>query len=307
MAVDAEAESEVVVLGSANLDVALRVAALPQPGETVLARQRTTGPGGKGANQAVAAARSGARTAFLGAVGDDADADVLRAALSDAGVDVSALRTARSVTGAAYVLVDDVGENAIVVHGGANAGLADLDAAELAVVGRARVLLCSLEVPLPPVTAAVRSAHAAGVVTVLNAAPAQPLPAELTAALDVLVVNEQEALAVAGVSGAVEDAVTQLLERVPEVVVTLGARGALVGERGQGTGLVPAVRARAVVDTTGAGDVFCGALAAARARGLSLRDAASYACAAASLAVEQAGAAASAPTREQTERRQAGR
>ena len=298
--------AEVVVLGSANLDVSLRVAQLPRPGETVLAAERRTGAGGKGANQAVAAARSGARTAFLGAVGDDEGAELVRAALVGAGVDVSALRTAPSPTGTAYVLVDAAGENAIVVHPGANAGLLGLDAAQRALVDGGCVLLCQLEVPLPTVTAAVRHARDAGVRTVLNAAPAQLLPEDLVRALDVLVVNEQEALAVSGGAGPLEAAVGALLRRVPEVVVTLGARGALVGVRGDGLTRVPGVPARAVVDTTGAGDVFCGALVAAQARGLPLPAAVSYACAAASLSVEQAGASASAPTRGQAERRQGG-
>lgn len=301
-----DGSAEVVVLGSANLDVVLRVAQLPSPGETVLARERQTGSGGKGANQAVAAARSGARTAFLGAVGDDADADVLRSALAAARVDASAVRTVAQATGSAYVVVDAAGENAIVVHPGANAELVDLDETELGVVAAAGVLLCQLEVPLATVTAAVRHARASAVRTVLNAAPAAALPDDLVAALDVLVVNEQEALAVAQVQGDVEAALEVLLQRVPEVVVTLGADGALVGVRGAGTTRVPGVAARSVVDTTGAGDVFAGALVAAQSRGLPLLEAVAYACAAASLSVEQPGAAASAPTRQQAEARQGG-
>ena len=275
--------TDVLVLGSANLDVVLRVAALPRPGETVLALGRETGPGGKGANQAVAAARSGARTAFLGAVGDDAGGAVVRASLSAAGVDLSALRVAPSATGSAYVMVDERGENAIVVEPGANAGLVDLDEAELTVIAGGTVLLCQLEVPLATVTAAVRHARSAGVRTVLNAAPACALPDELLAALDVLVVNEQEAAVVAQGDPALE-------LRVPEVVVTLGAEGALVRVRGQALARVPGVPARTVVDTTGAGDVFCGALVAAQARGVPLLEAVAHGCAAASLSVERPGA-----------------
>ena len=296
---------QVVVLGSANVDTVLRVARLPRPGETVLATGRQTGAGGKGANQAVAAARSGARTAFLGAVGDDAGAELLRSVLSGAAV-VAALRTAPSPTGLASVVVDAAGENAIVVDPGANADLLDLDAADRELIGGARVLLCQLEVPPTTVAAALALARDRGVRTVLNAAPARSLPDDLVAALDVLVVNEQEALAVAGQTGPLEAAVEVLLQRVPQVVVTLGAAGAQVGVRGRDLTLVPGVPARSVVDTTGAGDVFCGALAAAQARGLPLLEAVSYGCAAASLSVERAGAAASAPTREQAEGRQAG-
>ena len=298
--------TEVVVLGSANVDVVLRVAQLPRPGETVLARERETGSGGKGANQAVAAARSGARTAFLGALGDDAGAQVLRAALAAAQVDASAVRVVGQDTGSAYVVVDAAGENAIVVHPGANADLVDLDDGELGLVAVAGVLLCQLEVPLSTVTSAVRHARAHGVRTVLNAAPAAVLPEELVSALDVLVVNEQEALAVAQVQGDMDGALEVLLRRVPEVVVTLGAAGALVGVRGAGPRRVPGVAARSVVDTTGAGDVFAGALVAAQARGLPLLEAVGYGCAAASLSVEQPGAAASAPTRQQAEARLGG-
>jgi len=193
----------------------------PLPGETVLARGRAAGPGGKGANQAVAAARSGARTALLAAVGADTGAQLLRDELGGAGVQLSALRTAAQPTGTAYVMVDAHGENAIVVDAGANAALVDLTAAELDVVRAARVLLCQLEVPVETVTTAV--AAAAGL-TVLNAAPARALPPELTAQLDVLVVNEHEALDVAGgAAPTLEAALSQLLDRVPEVVVAVVA------------------------------------------------------------------------------------
>lgn len=264
----------VAVVGGANLDVVLHVAALPRPGETVLATVRTTGPGGKGANQALAAARSGAPTALVAALGDDDAGRELRAAL--VGVDLSAVRTTGTRSGTAYVLVDRDGENSIVVDAGANGELLDLRPDELRAVTSATVLLCSLEVPVVTVTAAVRAARAAGVLTVVNAAPATALPEALTEALDVLVVNEHEALVVSG-AGSLDEAVEGLLARVPEVVVTLGAAGALLGVRGAATRLVAGWPARAVVDTTGAGDVFCGAYAAARARGAAGPDAADVA------------------------------
>ena len=290
---------DVAVLGSANLDVVLGVEALPAPGETVLALSRTLGPGGKGANQAIAAARSGARTAFVGALGDDEGGALLRAELSAAGVDLAAVRRSGDATGTAYVMVDTAGENAIVVDAGANAALRDLSESELGVVRSAGVLLCQLEVPVATVTAA---AQAATGLRVLNAAPACPLPGELTDALDVLVVNAAEALAVSGERD-VRAAVAALLVRVPEVVVTLGADGVLLGRRDQQPVPVAAVPARAVVDTTGAGDVFCGAFCAARAGGAEALEAVRVAAAASSLSVERHGAGASAPTADEVRAR----
>lgn len=292
--------TDVVVLGSANLDVVLDVRDLPGPGETVLARGRTTGPGGKGLNQAVAAALAGARTAFVGALGDDAAGALLRRGLDAAGVR-QVLRTSERPTGTAYVVVDERGENAIVVEPGANADLVELDDGQRSLLAGARVLLCQLEVPPATVEAAARTA---GGLRVLNAAPAQLLPAALTDVVDVLVVNQHEALAVlGGAATTVQQAVALLLERVPEVVVTLGPDGALVGRRGAGATHVPAVPARSVVDTTGAGDVFCGAYAASRAAGADSTAAVGLGCAAASLSVERPGAAASAPTLAEAERR----
>ena len=292
---------EVLVVGSANLDVVLSVASIPRPGETVLAGDRTLGPGGKGANQAAAAARAGARSRLVAAVGDDDAASLLRAALVDAGV-ADGLRTTTTPTGTAFVVVDTHGENAIVVDLGANAGLVDLTAAELALVRAAQVVLCQLEVPVETATAALTAA--AGL-RVLNAAPAQDLPSTLTDVVDVLVVNEQEALAVSGRRD-LAGAVAVLLSLVPEVVVTMGAAGARVAVRGGDDEIVPGVRARLVVDTTGAGDVFCGVFCAARAAGESSLQAAVLACAAASLSVERAGAGGSSPTLDEARARLAG-
>ena len=285
-----------VVVGSANLDVTLQVPAIPHPGQTVLSQGTRRGPGGKGANQAIAAARMGARTAFVGRIGQDDGGAVLQAELAEAGVDLSGLQEASLPTGTAYVVVADDGENAIVVDPGANGGFDRLLESELAAVGAARVLLCQLEIPLDTVAAAAASAR----LTVLNAAPARPLPAELLDLVDVLVVNEHEALVVGGGAGTAEEAA--LLERVPAVVVTLGAEGALVLTRGERRH-VPGLPARAVVDTTGAGDTFCGALAAALAGGADPIAATELGCAAASLSVERPGAARSAPTLAEVQRR----
>jgi ribokinase len=287
----ASEQVDVVVVGSANLDVVLDVRDLPGPGQTVLAHGRTTGPGGKGLNQAVAAARSGARTCFVGAVGDDDAGGLLRSELDAAGVR-TALRRSTGRTGTAYVVLDGRGENCIVVDPGANGEFDGLDEEQRRLLGRAAVVLCSLEVPVATVITAL---GATGGLRVLNAAPAEALPPALTDLVDVLVVNEAEALAVAG-SSALAGAVEQLLERVPEVVVTLGADGVLLARRGHAEQRVAAVPARSVVDTTGAGDVLCGAYAAARATGADGLTAVRLGCAAASLSVERPGAARSAPT-----------
>ncbi|HEU0102747.1 MAG TPA: PfkB family carbohydrate kinase [Mycobacteriales bacterium] len=283
---------DVVVVGSANLDIVLEVPEIPAPGETVLAVGSAQGPGGKGANQAAAAARAGARTGFVAALGDDAAAGVLREELARAGVDLGAVRTVSAPTGTAYVAVDARGENAIVVDPGANALLTALSAAERQVIRDARVVLCQLEVPLATVADAL--AAAAGL-AVLNAAPAQPLAPEVLRAVDVLVVNQHEARELGGTAD-LDAAVGRLLRDVPEVVVTLGVAGALLQHRNSAPVRLPGVPARTVVDTTGAGDAFCGALAAARAGGAEAVPAAELACAAGSLSVERPGAGRSAPT-----------
>ncbi|MEJ5943924.1 ribokinase [Pseudokineococcus basanitobsidens] len=324
--------SGVVVVGSANVDVVLGVDDVPRPGETVLARSRTEHVGGKGLNQAVAAARAGAATTFVGAVGDDAGGRRLRQVLAEEAVDVRC-RVVGEPSGTAFVTVAAGGENAIVVDAGANAGLVDLTDDELDAVRGAGHLLCQLEVPLPTVVAAARAASSAGGVVVLNPSPVQALPPDLLVAVDVLVVNEHEAAELAGGSGrsgadgsVVERArplARRLLEDVPAVVVTLGARGALVAVRGGGPdGVhVPGLEVEAV-DTTGAGDVFSGALvaglevartrrAAGEAPGMTpgktpgedvsdedvLRGAARFATAAAAWSVRSHGAASSAPRR----------
>jgi ribokinase len=287
-------------VGSANLDVVLNVAAIPRPGETVLATSLTRASGGKGANQAVAAARAGVRTAFLGAAGDDEAASVVRSVLAAAGADIRLVRTTSRPTGTAYVIVDRRGENSIVVDPGANAELVDLTDDERAAVAACQVLLCQLEIPVETVTQAMAEA---GGLKVLNAAPAQELPARLRDLLDVLIVNEEEARAVAGGAGTTEEAVRVLTAQVPLVIVTRGAAGAVLAREGTAATVIPPSPARAVVDTTGAGDTFCGAFAAALATGEQVEAAAWRACVAAALSVERSGAAAAVPTREEVQAR----
>ncbi|SCL45276.1 ribokinase [Micromonospora citrea] len=253
--------ARVVVVGSANLDLVVTAPQLPRPGETVLGEDFRTVPGGKGANQAVAAARAGARCAFVGAVGADEFGQRLRDNLVGAGVDVAGLRTVPGPSGVALIAVDRAAENFILVAPGANAALTDLDAADAAAIGAADVLLLQLEVPLPTVVAAAGLARAGGTTVVLNAAPAAPLPAELLGLVDVLVVNEHEAAVVAEADSAEPRVLLDaLLERVPRAVLTLGARGAAYADR-SGLRLEIAAPRIEAVDTTAAGDAFTGALA----------------------------------------------
>ena len=281
--------TDVVVVGSANVDLVLPVRRIPRPGETVLASGLSRGPGGKGANQAVAAARGGATTAFVACLGDDDGGSLLREALGGAGVDLRLVRHTTKPTGMAIITVDEAGENAITVAPSANAELV-LDDRSTAAIAAARVVLAQLEIPLDTVRAAARAAR----YMIVNAAPAAALDDELLARVDLLVVNEHEAAVVSGVDGVPSETGPALLDRVPAVVVTLGADGALVLQRDTAPEHVPGI-AVDVVDTTAAGDTFCGVLAAALARGEKLPDAVRRANAAGSLSVQTAGAIPSVP------------
>jgi len=291
--VESTSSGRVVVVGSANTDLVLRVGELPGPGETLLATETSRLPGGKGANQAVAAARAGASTTLVAAIGDDADGRLVRDALVAAGVDVRLVRTSAVSTGLAVVLLDDRGQNSIVVAQGANATIERLLPAERDVIREAAVLVCQLEVPLPIIVEAAHLARAAGRIVVVNAAPSRALPDTLIEAVDVLVVNEHEAREAAGTAD-LDRAVDDLLTRVPTVIVTLGAAGARVADRTGPRRLLPAPAVHAV-DTTGAGDTFCGVFAAGLAGGESMIAAASRAIAAASLSVQRLGAIPSIP------------
>lgn len=284
----------ILVAGSANLDFVVRASHIPSPGETVLGQAFQTFPGGKGANQAVACARAGgAPTHMLLALGDDAYAQPIATSLLQSGVVLHTVASAEP-TGCAFICVSDDGENAITVAPGANASLRpehlpDLD-------GVSHVLL-QLETPLDTVDAYARIAHGAGVQVVLNAAPAQALGAQLLSHVDVLVVNEGELLEVARAhTGAQPSSIEAALRAVPvpTVVVTLGTRGCCAWV--QDTLLVQPAFEVAVVDSTGAGDTFCGALTAALAQGQDMAQALRWASAAAALACTQLGAQSSIPT-----------
>jgi ribokinase len=297
---------KVLVLGSFVADVAFRASRLPAWGETLMGSGFALGPGGKGSNQAVAAARAGARVQIVSKLGRDAFGDMARRLWADAGIDTSLVGVSDEATGAAAILIDQArGENAIVVVPGACFGVskADVNAAEPA-IREANVFLAQLELPLPTVERGLRVAREAGVTTVLNPAPApaEGLRSELLALVDLLVPNESEAAALTGlpvtnaeVAGAAARALQSL--GVRDVIVTLGERGALVCEHGRGPVLVPAFRAGDCVETTGAGDAFCGALTAGLSEGLELVEAARLGCAAAGISVTRAGTANSMPVR----------
>jgi len=285
--------SSVIVVGSANVDQVFRVERIPSPGETVLSTGFSTARGGKGQNQAVAAARAGAPTAFIAALGDDAFGSDTRAGLIDDGVDVTGVRSLDAATGTALIAVDSVGENTIIVEAGANRLLVDLQSADAAAIAASSVLAMQLEIPLETVIAAARIARAGGTTVMLNAAPIRDLPAELLSSLDILVVNEHEASHLAG-----ERDWRELTEQVPVVVVTLGSEGALLLRRGSDEVRVAAPSVHAV-DATGAGDTFCGAFAAGLAEDMELEQALRFAVTAASLSVQSYGAVPSIPLRAQ--------
>ena len=293
------AAGSVVVVGSVNLDLAVRVPRIAGPGETLLATAMSRSGGGKGANQAVAAARAGADTTFIGCIGDDADGTRLRDSLVTFGVRTDLLSTVDAPTGTALISVDDHGENAIVVVPGANALVGAPTADQQGRIATAEVLLAQLEIPQAAVIAAA-SARTPGTVFILNAAPSAPLPDELWSLIDVLVVNQHEALDLCGpVAGDLDRVTTALLERVPVVILTLGSAGAVLARRGADPLRVPAPTVTAV-DTTAAGDTFCGVVAATLACGLDLLEAVRRGSAAASLAVQRTGAQDSVPTAAET-------
>jgi len=290
----------IVVAGSINLDLVAYVDRLPRGGETLAGRTFSASPGGKGANQALAARRAGAAVALVGAVGDDAFAGPALALLRRDGVDLANVRVAPEATGVALIHVDAAGENAITVVAGANATLVagDLPAARL----RARdTLVMPLEIPAATVAALALRARSAKMRVVLNAAPAAPVPAATLACVDVLVVNEIEARALAQAHG-MPDAPDAFCRAAAgrfggAVVVTLGANGACAAHRGETLALrAPAVD---VVDTVGAGDALIGALAAALDRGAALSDALREGLAAGSLACTRQGAQPSLPWRDE--------
>jgi ribokinase len=288
----------ITVVGSANIDLTFRAAHLPRPGETVFGTSYVQGFGGKGANQAVAAARLGARVAFVGRVGADDFGRAMRDQLAREGVDVTHLLTDPDrPTGTAAILVDDAGENAIVGVPGANLGLTPEDIRSVASLLRSsKVLLAPCETMMETITEAFRIAHEAQVMCLLNPAPARELPAELLRNVDVIVPNETELRQLTGrpidsVEGVAAAAETLGAPGQAWAIVTLGARGAVCVKPGDWKH-IPGVPV-AAVDTTGAGDAFCGALANYLAEGDGMLVAAEKANRAAAYSVTRAGTQAS--------------
>ena len=285
--------SEIVVVGSANMDLVVRQSRLPHPGETMFGSSFTTVPGGKGLNQAVAAARAGGSVAFVGAVGDDGFGAQLRAQFAADGIDATAVRIAPEATGTAHISVVDGGENSIVVVPGANGATEQLDVADRSAIAGARFVVAQFERPLRLIRAAFELAREGGATTVLTPAPVVD-PGDLLGLVDILVPNAAEACELAGTTGPAEAART-LSERVGTVIMTRGGDGAIVARSGEIVGEVPA-RVVEPVDTTAAGDTFVGVLVARLAAGDALATAAHAASVAASIAVTRPGASSSMPT-----------
>ena len=296
---------KVAVVGSANADLVLDIDHRPAPGETILGSDVVVTPGGKGANQAVAAGRLGGDVTFVGCLGEDGNGGILRASLTDAGVDLSGLRTVDAPTGIAVIMVTPDGENSIIVAPGANRHLTPRMLDEHEQWRAADVVVLQLEIPVESVTKVATEAPGR---VVLNTAPAAELPAEVLALADPLVANESEAHFLLGDQHG--DGV-ELAERLlglgsRSVVLTLGSAGSVVVERGAGgelrTEVVPARRVTAV-DTTGAGDSFVGAMAMRLSEGEGLTAAVRLATSVAAIAVGRRGAQESFPTLAEVEAR----
>ena len=294
---------KIAVVGSLNMDLVTRTPRIPSPGETILGRAFFTAPGGKGANQAVAAARLGARVSMIGRVGEDDFGNALRQTLIADGIDCTYLFPDNDArTGVASILVDDAGQNSIVVAPGANARFspADVERAQ-AVIAEADVLLLQLEIPLETVIRAAELARAHDVAVILNPAPARPDLADLLPLADILIPNESEAALLTGLPAdaaiAAESAVAGLQARGADIVIlTLGAQGALLAQ-GASRERIPAFPVEPV-DTTAAGDAFVGGFAVALAEKKPLPEAVRWGAAAGGLAVTRLGAQPSLPHRQ---------
>jgi ribokinase len=298
---------DIVVVGSSNTDFIIHLKRIPKVGETVLGGEFMTAAGGKGANQAVAAARAGGAVCFIARVGQDSLGNQAIAGFVREGIDVTHVQHDRhSASGAALIFVSRTGENSIAVAGGANNRLTPADVRKArAVLAQAKVVLMQLETPLEAIEAAARFAASKGAVVILNPAPARSLPNGLLRHLSILTPNESEAELLTGVRlnglAAAEKATQKLLRRgVPTVVLTMGAKGALVATE-NGVELIPGFVVKAI-DTTAAGDVFNGALAVALTEGYPLSQAVRFANAAAAISVTRRGAQPSAPKRRTSEK-----
>lgn len=298
------AQGQVVVLGVFVADTAYRAERMPRMGETLLGNSFALGPGGKGSNQAVAAGRMGADVAMITKLGHDDFAQMALNVWNDAGVTPHVAHVPESYTGAAFIFVDEAtGDNAIIIAPGAAATITPEDIETHAdLITGAAVFMTQLEQPLPAAARALKIAQEAGVVTILNPAPAAEIPDAMLASCTYVTPNETETEAMTGIAvESIEDAARAcaafVAKGVTTPIITLGERGAYL----HGHGLVPAVSAGKVVETTGAGDAFNGGFASALARGETPLDAVRIGCATAGISVTRAGAAPSMPTRQEVE------
>jgi len=296
--------ARIVVVGSANTDMIIRLKRIPRPGETILGGQFLTAAGGKGANQAVSAARAGGNVSFIARLGQDVFGDQAVAGYAGDGIEVAhVVRDSKLPSGVGLIFLAQDGQNSIAVAGGANERLSPMDIKKATRLFRgASIVLVQLEIPLQTVKAAIRLAVQAGARVILNPAPARPLPDQLLRQVSIVTPNETEAelptgVRVTSVASAARAAAVLRARSVPTVIVTLGARGAFVSSDGIEQ-LVPGFKVRAV-DTTAAGDIFNGALAVALAEDQPLTQAIRFANAAAAISVTRLGAQPSAPLRRQ--------
>ena len=293
----------ILVIGSSNTDMTVKTRELPRPGETVLGGVFTMGAGGKGANQAVAAQRLGGDVKFICKVGRDIFGDNSIAQYEKEGLDVSSILRSDKPSGVALISVDQNAENCIVVASGANGDLTEADIDTCAKdLRECAILLLQLETPIPTVLKAAKIAHEAGATVVLNPAPACPLPEEMFRYIDLFIPNETELSTFSGipvddVASAEKAAAAMQAKGVGKLIVTMGSKGSLILDGGPSV-LVPARNVKAV-DTTAAGDTFCGALCVAVSEGKSLKEAAEFACAASALTVQKMGAQNSIPYRKE--------
>lgn len=293
-------KKRILVIGSSNTDMTVRSATLPKPGETVLGGDFRMGPGGKGANQAVAARLLGGDVTFVCKLGRDMFGEGASKHYESCGLDTSKILWSDKPSGVALITVDSKAENSIVVASGANADVTISDIDSVAdIIKSSGILLLQLEIPMDAVVRAAEIAFEAGVQVVLNPAPATSLPAELLKCVSILIPNETEASAISGIDINNLETASAAAERlkgmgVREVIITMGSRGSMVCD-GECT-FVPAVKVNAV-DTTAAGDTFCGGVCVALSEGKALSEAVKFATAASSIAVQRPGAQDSVPSR----------